>query len=323
MIKKMNIDITPWLEDGQAIRLTQDQWSEKYNQAGKIMASAPDFYAAIKRCDDDLIAGLREDFDNWLTLSTRLSYNPDNLRGKIIHYHGSSLIEPIESELVIPVFKDTPIKEAIVSGQHAEEGLSYLQTYFGTQDSAWIIIKALEKVSGKSKNNIKIWTANIYGNYTRVSHPERAAFIGFSGLNLFVGGLFYDDGRSRGVKTGGTWLVPGRETAAPFFPYDIQSGISRKYRSVHFSNIHEICGFERYDGLFCFEGERYVVSLIRRKGINKRIKNDSIAQILSEKSSTDEKVEMLDDLNPTYVHIARYCEGIKIDDSEGFKSLID
>ncbi len=321
----MSLDTQPWIEEGNAIRLTQDKWIQKYNDAGRIMASAPDFYAALKEEEEELLSSLRADFGNWLALSTRLQYNSDNLEGKIIHYHNSNVIEPIETQLVIPVFRDTPIEEAIQTGSKAEEGLFYLQTYFGTQDSPEEIIQLLEKVSGKSKDKIKIWTADIKGTYTRQSHPERAAFVGFDNDDFSVNGNFNlsNYGRSRGVSAGGAWSAAEPRVEEKSFPYAIESGISRKPRSVHFSNIQQIGEFEKYTGMFCFDDGRYVVSLLRRNGMNMKISDAKVAQVLSGKGTTEEKAGLLGRFNPTYVHIAKYHEGNLVDDSEGFKSLKD
>jgi len=182
---------------------TQDEWIAEYNRAGKIMAAAPDLYAAIKELDDAGIVSLREDFNNRLCLSTRIQYNSENLEGRITHYHGSTVTDPIEEpSIVIPIFRNTPIQEAIYTGPGAEQGLTYLQTYFCTQDSPQKIIQNLERVSCKPKEQIKIWTPNPKGQWSRETHPNRAAFVGFSDDGFYVDGYDFVDyysGRSRGV----------------------------------------------------------------------------------------------------------------------------
>lgn len=104
---------------------------------------------------------------------------------------------------------------------------------------------------------------------------------------------------------------------------NIRSGIFEKSRTVYASSIQKIGGYERYDGLFCFAKDRYVVALLRRNEINRAIRDDIIARVLSEEKTTDEKVGMLNRFTPTYIHIVKYRDGIKIDDSKGFKSLKD
>lgn len=318
------------MEDDQVIRLTQDEWIRKYNQTGKVMASAPDFYAGLNGCDDDSIRRLHDHLNRHpLILSTRITYdskeleNPHNLKGRITHYFGSTVTEPIETDLVIPVFRDKPIEEALILGDHAKQGLAYLQGLLGTTDSAEEIIQTLERASGKNREEIRIWTAETSGSYSRATHKERVILVSFTnyGKSYSLGETTSNiGGLSLEVSTGGAWLTPNKAIAKPKHK-EIQSGILRNQRSVCFSTTQKIGPHTRYDCMFCFQDRNYVVCLVRRKG--KRIRAEEIAEILARKGSIDEKVGMFDRFNPVYVHVDMFQDGEKVEDSEGFKSLED
>ena len=148
-----------------------------------------------------LVAGLREDFDwpgknNWLIGSIRLVYSKDNLDAKIIHHYGCAELVK-EAEIKVPVYRGTPVTQVASEG----EGLTYLQTLFGTKDEGEGIIQILEFVSSKEREEIKVWTAPVEDAYTRSRYPSRAAGFGYNGGSFHVcgdGGLS-GQGRSRGV----------------------------------------------------------------------------------------------------------------------------
>lgn len=148
------------------------------------MAAAPDVYAAIKEFDRKGIVSLRDDCFELLVLSTRIHYNKDNLDGRIIHYFGSTVKEPVEVDVTIPVFEAVPLEEAILTGPHAEQGLAYLQAYFGTQDSSKEIIRTLKRAAGWQKTTV--WTAmdvvTPWTRYSRQMSPVRATFLSYGTL---------------------------------------------------------------------------------------------------------------------------------------------
>ena len=81
------------------------------------------------------------------------------------------------------------------------EGLTYLQTLFATDDEEEEIIQTLEFVSGKERQEIKVWTPTVGGNNSRSQYPSRAAGFDCDSGSFHVGGLDGLNilGRSRGV----------------------------------------------------------------------------------------------------------------------------
>jgi len=193
---------------------TQDGWIEYWNEIkdGRVFASMGDYYQFFKQLKvisedtadekakaESLVAGLREDFDwpernNWLISSTRLIYSADCLDARIIHHYGC---EEQEARIKVPVYRKTPIIQVVSEG----EGLTYLQTLLDTKDEGEGIIQILEFVSGKKREEIKVWTAPVEGNYSRSRYPSRAAGFDYYGGYFHVSGSDGLDfrGRSRGV----------------------------------------------------------------------------------------------------------------------------
>jgi len=321
---KMSLDAQSWKENNEFIQLIQDSWIKKFNEEGRIMVSMPDIYFAAKTEDDDLIENLQKDFqEDWIVTSTRIQYNAKNLESKIIHYYGSNIVEPQESELIIPSFQGVSLETAISTGINAEQGLNFIQILFGTQDGAEEIIKNLEKLSGKKKDKIKIWTPPLKSdNYTtRAEQPERAACVGFNVDYFDVLCLIdlYDCGRSRGVSAAGARAVQEISKSDNSSLFSIDSGISRKASAVYFSGVQQVGDFEKYTGMFCFKDGRYVVSIIRREG--KKLDDKKVAGFLAKQSTIDEKIKELNEFNPTYAHIAKYKEGAVDNDVELFGGL--
>ena len=188
-------------------RRTQDEWIEYWNKSDRVMASMADYYQYFKQLkgnnDEDkvktLLTSLREDFDhqekgNWLISSTRLVYSKDNLDARIIPHYGCA---EQEAKIKVPVYRRTPVTQVVSEG----EGLTYLQTLFATDDEEEEIIQTLEFVSGKERQEIKVWTPTVGGNNSRSQYPSRAAGFYCSNDNFRVDGdgSLDDRGRSRGV----------------------------------------------------------------------------------------------------------------------------
>ncbi|MEK6816269.1 MAG: hypothetical protein AABY09_01535, partial [Nanoarchaeota archaeon] len=87
----------------------QNDWILKYNAAGKIMASIPDYYKAGKEGDDSLLSSLHADFEEvWIITGTRVAYNTESIGGesRIVHYSDSTVVSPIERAVVIPDYSN-------------------------------------------------------------------------------------------------------------------------------------------------------------------------------------------------------------------------
>ena len=104
--KQALVIIDPQAADNNAHR-TQDQWIAFFNGQGRPMISAPDTYGAGKSAPRDVLDSLRSDFDiSWEVSSTRTSYAPNDLSGRITHNFGSTVVKPQESTLAqIPVYQ--------------------------------------------------------------------------------------------------------------------------------------------------------------------------------------------------------------------------
>ena len=188
-----------------------DYWADIKD--GKVMASMGDLYHSfkiIKKMHEQgteqehakaksLLFSLRDDCDwtgkqNWLISSTRLFYSGTNLDARIVQHYRCPRPALVKETIVeAPVYRRTPVKKIL----NEQKGLAYLQALFDTEDKAETILQTLEFVSGKHGDSLVGWTANTNADdtqYTRTSHPERAAGFGF-GYDLFhVGG----DGISSG-----------------------------------------------------------------------------------------------------------------------------
>lgn len=214
------LDDTP--EDGGG-KKTQVQWLAYWSQIndGRIMASMGDFYLYFKSLKDRFEKGsledraavqtaltsIRNDFDwsgrnNWLIAGTRLFYNANDERSRIVHHYQCNKPELVkEVNLNIPVYLGVPI----VQVSAAESGLKYLQAVLDTLDSAEIILPTLEFISERNRRDIKVWTPPINSSAyaMRSNHPERAAGFDYDHGGFHLNG---DDsigiaGCSRGVRS--------------------------------------------------------------------------------------------------------------------------
>ncbi len=196
------IDMTPWLGGDEK---TQNQWIEYANANNLKMISASDLYRAPTRFGSsanknqkDLIDSLRKDFKgmHWLVSGTQIHYDPASLEGQIIHYAGSTIINPIKtSKILIPDYSGgTSLTDVLGSS----DGLKYLQTLFHTSDSKEEIVKNLEALSNKKSSKTYIWTPD---QSSRAGTPVRAVRFCCNGGGFRISGDPVGNyGRSRGVQ---------------------------------------------------------------------------------------------------------------------------
>lgn len=179
---------------------TQNDWISYFNEfknPRKRMISAPDVYRLGQNGSQDLLQSVREDFEqSWIVSSTRINYASDTLDAKITHNYGSKVVQPTEIKVAVPVYQQTALSDAL----KAKEGINYLQALFNTKDDKDQIARTLTALSGKSVENIYVWTPN---QQNRASYQERAAGFDFGGGRFHVDGDFRvvdGGGRSRGVS---------------------------------------------------------------------------------------------------------------------------
>lgn len=213
--KLFELDTAP-AEGGQY--KTQDQWIDYWNSldGDKYMASTADLYSCFKNLKTTLKSGsaeekvtakalvdsLRKDFnDRWIITSTRIEYTIlSPLEGRIIHHYKSKNPELTkEITLNIPVYRDVKLADVTSS----EDGLKYLQAYWGTEDDANTITETMEFISGKKKGSIKVWTADTTSNNSatpRNVQPQRVAGLDYNDdyFHIVGDGYLSLNGRSRG-----------------------------------------------------------------------------------------------------------------------------
>ena len=198
-----------------------DHWSTVHD--GRVQASMGDLYASFKAIRKmhsgseqeqakakSLLLSLREDFDwpgkqNWLIAGTRLFHSGNGLEMRIVQHYRCNKPELItETVLDVPVYNNKPVSEAVSE----KYGLPYMQTLLDTLDGPETMIQALEFISGKDRNDIRVWTAGWSGSSQqdalkkRAEYPERAAGFYCNNGQFHVYGLNINGGPgcSRGVR---------------------------------------------------------------------------------------------------------------------------
>lgn len=318
----MSLDKHPLLnENNQILKLTQDNFIDKFNELNRIMISAPDLYDAGKN-QPEVIESLQKDFnESWIVTSTRIQYEEDSLEGTITHYFGSNVISPNEKRLIIPYYNGTNLNDVLGD----EQGLIYLQVLFNTSDAPDELKKTLKNLSNKESSKTKIWTPD---QSSRKQYPVRAAWFNVNFDVFHVGGgdhVDSGDGRSRGVfdnPAGAAQKYKVKETNKELnLPFNLNSGIDRKSSCVYFSNTQNISSFVKYSSMFCFNKNRFVVSLITSK-----INNDfdkKISALLSKGISSKEALTKFgEEFSPIYAHLLKYEQKankfVLADDLEAF-----
>ena len=170
--------------DGTPMTKTQDGWIAYWNTVtdGRRFASAANIYQAGKTGDRTLLASLQKDFlESWIVTSTRIDYDQNTGVGKITHYYNSTLRTPSAKTIIIPEYNGETIERVV---QNAS-GIQYLQTVFATPDTAETIMQTLEKLSGKTRSEIKIWTPD---QASRKSIPQRAVRFSLDSAGFHVVG---------------------------------------------------------------------------------------------------------------------------------------
>ncbi len=178
---------------------TQDQWAERYNEKNQIMVSVAHLFQIYKEKNFEEFENLKPDFKKrWLTTSTRIIYNKENLSAKLIHNVNSRVTKEITIELKnLPVYQPTYIKDLLKT----EEGLEFLRALINDKNTKEeTIIDFFKTLSGKEENKIRLWTPT---QSERESRPIRSVDLVFGDLGRFVvsaNDWFGDyDGFSRGV----------------------------------------------------------------------------------------------------------------------------
>ncbi len=304
--------------DGNILDCTQNQFIAHGNTEGIIIASVADVYRAGKADNEDLIQSLGVDFDeDYIVTSTRIDYNADDLDALVTHYFGSTVATPIQTNLKIADYSSGITLNKLLK---SKRGLHFMQTLINANDDAKEIERVWKNVTGKSATETNIWTPN---QESRESYSTRAVFLccNYDEFHINWNDYVNDDGRSRGVKS-----IPEGDVAKNYetntLPYDLESGIIKKSKSVYFSNVQQIGKHTKYAGMFCYDQNRFVLSITLpetdTKGWDKEL-----SFILAENVSSKEKMSVIyQKFNPLYAHLLKHelkdSEYKVVDDIEVF-----
>jgi len=154
---------------------TQKNWIVKYNaQKGKFkgrrMISSADVIGAAERAPENSFESLQNDCsEEWIVTSTHVSYNSNDLSGKVVHNYKSKVVSPKVITLDnIPVLEGLSVDKVV----QTQLGLSYIGALADNPEAGPAdLLDMIVKLSGKEPAEIVFWTPN---ETTRKSHPERA-----------------------------------------------------------------------------------------------------------------------------------------------------
>lgn len=321
----MSLDSIPLLDArGNPLSVRRGDHIRRFNELNKVMASMPDLYEAGKTASPEVLESLRKDFkETWIISSTRIHYEKSSLEAVITHYFNSTVTTPQPINLLVPFYNGVKLDDVL----ETEEGLHYLQALFNTNDNAETIKKTLEKLSNKKSKDIKVWTPD---QNNRKEYQDRAAgfnYYYYCQFLVYGDNCIFSDGRSRGVldnPLGGALenrALQGKNDQLGL-PFDLVSGINKKGNNVYFSNVQTIGSFVKYSGLFCFKGNRFVISLTIPAGKEHNF-DEEIGILLAQDASSKDKVDRLNEsFSPLYAHLVRYEQNdsgfVEADDVEFF-----
>lgn len=314
---------------GNPLILTLELFNALRGGNGQIVVSAPDIYEAGKTGSEEVMMSLRNDFEHGIITSTRFVYEERTGNSEITHYYKSPRIEQKTQNLFLPDYFKGVINITSQSFQ-TEEGLKFLQTLFNTTDDIEKIRLTLEKLS--NNKNI-ILDTTILGGIGRNKVKGTLGFLndqqGYFAVKIFPN---YHPSISRSVKDNLAGIInkerSNKEVALDkilekeFLLDGLEQGINRKTGCVHFVNSQNIGNIIKYSGVFCFDKNRYVLSMTIPKTDVDDFK-DKLGKILGKDISSEEKIKKIsEDFKPIYSHLLRYQKKNKkyslVDDIEAF-----
>ena len=173
---------------------TQAQWIPYFNEQGKLMIAPENVLESQGNARASLQRDCRE---YYVVTGTGIDYIPNSLEGTIAFNRGSKVVPETHSgKIVIPVFRGTPLPEALKS----KEGLRYHILLFNERfTTEKKLTDALADFSGRKPEQIGTWTPT---QDSRNSYSKRAVGFGYGdgGFHVVGGDCDYGSGRSRGVR---------------------------------------------------------------------------------------------------------------------------
>ncbi len=176
---------------------TQEQWIQYYNEKKQRMISLPDVFKLLN--NREALESLRKDFkDHYLTTSTRIVYDPDNLSAEVIHHTNSTITKQKVIKLKeVPVYNPTYLNKLV----ETDAGLTYLKALIDNDKATKEQITDLfTTLSGKEANKIRLWTPTQSERSNKQVRSVDLCFGYFGWWCVFAGGwLGYFGGFSHGV----------------------------------------------------------------------------------------------------------------------------
>ncbi len=178
---------------------------------GKRMIDTADVYRVTKSGSDEQVANLRSAIESgWLIATPAIDFEPTTLDARITHYAESKVNKHVVKNVAVPEYKGISLASAIHNDKVGVE--KYLQAYFNTRDLVEKIGETLSHLSGKTIDNIYIYTPD---RNSRMRNLKRAAYFISNGERFHVGGNNWPDdvldGRSRGVSVKSGSAKPTRK----------------------------------------------------------------------------------------------------------------
>ncbi len=180
---------------GRQFKLSQDSLISRFNSNNRILASLPDIYNEAKKNYKPVIDDIKCDIESSkIVTSTLIDYKKKGPDAKITHYYNSSIIVPIETKVLVPIYQNAELSEVLSN----EDGLMYIKAMFNTQDSPEDIMATLRNLS--YTDSMWVMTSN---RQFDDGDTKMAAALGhmygrlviYANLNTKT-----EEGRSRGVR---------------------------------------------------------------------------------------------------------------------------
>ncbi|MBI5066167.1 hypothetical protein HZA97_08080 [Candidatus Woesearchaeota archaeon] len=306
----------------------QGDWIKYGKKHQKVIASASDLYKTFKQIKRDLESDnetrkrnaerlkqeYKHDFIAALITSTRITNSASSITVKDHHdCFNPELIKEKNANLS----NNQYCRHAFSQINEASSIHNFLSALFDTNDSVKEISETLSKLVDCQAESMMLHKSG-YDSYAR----ERVVrLISSNNQSTF----FIECENSPGNASGRARLLQttkpiSEEQGAIAVP---DSVIDKENSCVYFLNAQKINNHTKLTGLFCYNKERYVVSIIQNTA-NFVGKETNLVKILSQETTSEEKIKQIEEtLSPIYSHLVKYelkgDDYKEIDDVEVFR----
>ena len=206
---------------------TQEQWIQYYNEKKQRMISLPDVFKLLN--NREALESLRKDFkDHYLTTSTRIVYDPDNLSAEVIHHTNSTITKQKVIKLKeVPVYNPTYLNKLV----ETDAGLTYLKALIDNDKATKEqIIDLFTTLSGKQANKIRLWTPTQSERSNKQIRSVGIYFYDFDGFYVDADVWF---GSGNGVSHG---VIINSAKQSKFFSNKATFDIEEKIITIPMTN---------------------------------------------------------------------------------------